>query len=165
MSTPRLTDIRPARPDDVPVILRLVRELAEYEKALDEVEMTPEQLAAALFPGEGAPATFAHVAEVDGEVVGTALWFLSFSTWTGTHGIWLEDLYVSPAHRGLGLGQELLRTLAGVCVERGYQRLEWWVLDWNAPSIGFYESIGALAQDEWTRFRLDGPALAAHASR
>jgi GNAT superfamily N-acetyltransferase len=163
-STP-LIDIRPALPDDVPVIVRLVRDLAEYEKALDEVEMTEEQLAAALFPDGRDPATFAHVAEVDGEVVGMAVWFLSFSTWTGSHGIWLEDLYVAPEHRGLGLGQELLRTLAGVCVERGYHRLEWWVLDWNAPSIGFYESIGAVAQDEWTRFRLDGDALVAHASR
>jgi GNAT superfamily N-acetyltransferase len=163
-STP-LVDIRPARPEDVPVVLRLVRELAEYEKALDEVEMTEAQLADALFPEEATPALFAHVAEVDGEVVGMAVWVLSFSTWTGTHGIWLEDLYVSPRHRGLGLGQELLRTLAGVCVERGYHRLEWWVLDWNTPSIGFYESIGAVAQDEWTRFRLDGPALKTHASR
>jgi len=163
-STP-LVDIRPARPEDVPVVLRLVRELAEYEKALDEVEMTEAQLADALFPEEATPALFAHVAEVDGAVVGMAVWVLSFSTWTGTHGIWLEDLYVSPRHRGLGLGQELLRTLAGVCVERGYHRLEWWVLDWNTPSIGFYESIGAVAQDEWTRFRLDGPALKTHASR
>jgi GNAT superfamily N-acetyltransferase len=155
--------VRPAVPGDVPVILRLIRELAEYERSLDEVETTEEQLAAALFPPDGHPAAFAHVAEVDGDVVGTAVWFLSFSTWTGTHGIWLEDLYVSPDHRGLGLGQELLRTLAAVCVERGYHRLEWWVLDWNAPSIGFYESIGAVAQDEWTRFRLDGAALTAHA--
>ena len=165
MTPTPLIDIRPALPDDVPVIVRLVRDLAEYEKALDEVEMTEEQLAAALFPDGRDPATFAHVAEVDGEVVGMAVWVLSFSTWTGTHGIWLEDLYVLPRHRGLGLGQELLRTLAGVCVERGYHRLEWWVLDWNTPSIGFYESIGAVAQDEWTRFRLDGPALKTHASR
>ena len=88
-----------------------------------------------------------------------AVWFLSFSTWTGTHGIWLEDLYVTPDQRGSGLGGELLATLAALCVERGYHRLEWWVLDWNTPSIGFYESIGAIAQDEWTRFRLDGAAL------
>ena len=91
--------------------------------------------------------------------MGCAIWFLSFSTWTGTHGIWLEDLYVTPAQRGSGLGQELLRPSRAICVERGYHRLEWWVLDWNAPSIGFYESIGAVAQDEWTRFRLDGGAL------
>ncbi|MFQ6171159.1 N-acetyltransferase family protein [Oryzobacter sp. R7] len=151
--------IRPAAPEDVPVVLRLVRELAEYEKALHEVDATEEQLREGLFPDGREPAAFAHVAEVDGEVVGCAIWFLSFSTWTGTHGIWLEDLYVTPAHRGSGLGQELLRTLAGLCVERGYHRLEWWVLDWNTPSIGFYESIGAVAQDEWTRFRLDGGAL------
>lgn len=148
----------------MPDVLRLVRELADYEKALDEVETTEEQLREALFPQGREPAVFAHVAEVAGEVVGCAVWFLSFSTWTGTHGIWLEDLYVTPAQRGSGLGQELLRTLAAVCVERGYSRLEWWVLDWNTPSIGFYESIGALAQDEWTRFRLDGPGLGALAS-
>lgn len=151
--------VRPVEPRDVPAVLRLVRELAEYEKALHEVEATREQLGAALFPDGRTPALFAHVAEVGGELAGVALWFLSFSTWTGTHGIWLEDLYVSPAHRGSGLGQELLRTLAAECVERGYARLEWWVLDWNTPSIGFYESIGAVAQDEWTRFRLDGAAL------
>ena len=157
--------IRPAVVEDVPVVLRLIRELAEYEKALDEVETSEEQLRKALFPGGGGDAAvFAHVAEVDGEVVGCALWFLSFSTWTGTHGIWLEDLYVTPAQRGSGLGQELLRTLADICVERGYHRLEWWVLDWNTPSIGFYESIGAVAQDEWTRFRLDGQALGALAT-
>jgi GNAT superfamily N-acetyltransferase len=151
--------VRAAVAADVPALLRLVHELAEYERALHEVAATPAQLREALFPQGREPAAFAHVAEVDGEVAGCAIWFLSFSTWTGTHGIWLEDLYVTPARRGSGLGQELLRTLAAVCVERGYSRLEWWVLDWNAPSIGFYESIGAVAQDEWTRFRLDGPAL------
>ena len=156
---PSSTRVRPAVPDDVPVILTLVRELAEYEKALHAVDANEEHLLAALFPDSGEPAVHAHVAEVAGEVVGVAIWFLSFSTWTGTHGIWLEDLYVTPAHRGSGLGQELLRTLGSLCAERGYSRLEWWVLDWNAPSIGFYESIGAVAQDEWTRFRLDGDAL------
>ncbi|MGL5867329.1 MAG: GNAT family N-acetyltransferase [Dermatophilaceae bacterium] len=151
--------VRPARPGDVPVILRLVRDLAEYERAAHEVRATEEQFAAALFPASGAPTTHAHVAEVGGEVVGMALWFPSFSTWTGTHGIWLEDLYVTPAQRGSGLGQELLRALAALCVERGWHRLEWWVLDWNAPSIAFYRSLGAVPQDEWTRFRLSGPAL------
>ena len=146
-------------------MVRLVRDLAEYEKALHEVDLTEEQLRAALFPTEAAPALFAHVAEHDGEVVGMAVWFLSYSTWTGTHGIWLEDLYVDPRHRGRGLGQELLRTLARVCVDRGYHRLEWWVLDWNAPSIGFYESIGARPEEEWTRYRLAGDALAARADR
>ncbi|MGL5816450.1 MAG: GNAT family N-acetyltransferase [Phycicoccus sp.] len=151
--------VRPATRGDVPVILRLVRELAEYERAAHEVRATEEQLTVALFPESGAPTTYAHVAEVSGEVIGMALWFPSFSTWTGTNGIWLEDLYVSPAHRGSGLGQELLRTLAAVCVERGWHRLEWWVLDWNAPSIAFYRSLGAEPQDEWTRFRLSGSAL------
>src|SRR6188768_1505021 len=162
---PPASRVRPATDGDVPVILRLVRELADYEKALHEVDASEEQLCEALFPGDRAPDAFAHVAEVDGEVVGCAVWFLSFSTWTGTHGIWLEDLYVTPEQRGSGLGQELLRTLAEICVERGYSRLEWWVLDWNAPSIGFYESIGAVAQDEWTRFRLDGGALDTMAAR
>ena len=97
--------------------------------------------------------------EVDGEVVGMAVWYLTFSTWTGVNGIWLEDLFVQPGQRGSGLGRELLATLARTCVERGYQRLEWWVLDWNEPSIGFYESLGARAQDEWTVFRMDGAAL------
>lgn len=161
---PASSRIRPAVADDVPVISRLVRELADYEQALHEVDASPEHLADALFPADREPAVFAHVAEVGGEVVGCAIWFLSFSTWTGTHGIWLEDLYVTPAQRGSGLGQELLRTLAATCVERGYHRLEWWVLDWNTPSIGFYESIGAVAQDEWTRFRLDGGALGALAA-
>ncbi len=159
------TAVRPATPADVPAMLRLVRDLAEYEKSLDEVDMSEGQLAGALFPDGRDPALFAHVAEVDGEVVGMALWFLSFSTWAGTHGIWLEDLYVDPHHRGSGLGQRLLRTLAQVCVDRGYHRLEWWVLDWNTPSIGFYESIGAGAQDEWTRFRLEGADLTALVAR
>ncbi|WP_392543547.1 GNAT family N-acetyltransferase [Oryzobacter telluris] len=153
--------IRPAAVEDVPVILRLIRELAEYEKALDEVDTTEEQLREALFPQGREAAVFAHVAEVEGEVVGCSVWFLSYSTWTGTHGIWLEDLYVTPAHRGSGLGQDLLKTLADICVTRGYHRLEWWVIDWNAPSIGFYESIGAVAQEEWIRYRLDGEALTA----
>ncbi len=164
MPTVPVTAVRPAVPSDVPVMVRLVRDLAEYEKALHEVDLTEEQLRAALFPTDAAPALFAHVAEHEGEVVGMAVWFLSYSTWTGTHGIWLEDLYVDPRHRGRGLGQELLRTLARVCVERGYHRLEWWVLDWNAPSIGFYRSIGARPEDEWTRFRLAGGALAAQAA-
>ena len=160
-----VTAVRPATPADVPAIVRMIRDLAHYEKLLHEVEATEEHVGAALFPEGGATTTFAHVAEADGEVVGMAVWFLSYSTWTGSHGVWLEDLYVAPEHRGLGLGQELLRTLAQVCVDRGYHRLEWWVLDWNTPSIGFYESIGARPQDEWTRFRLDGDALSSLAGR
>ncbi|MCW2720497.1 GNAT family N-acetyltransferase [Pseudonocardia sp.] len=151
--------IREVTPADVPAVVGLVRELAEYEKELASCHLTEEQLTAALFGP--AAALFGHVAEVDGQVVGCALWFLNFSTWRGVHGIYLEDLYVQPQHRGGGLGRALLARLAAVCVERGYARLEWSVLDWNAPSIGFYRSIGAASMDEWTTFRLDGDALAA----
>ncbi|MFE6482987.1 GNAT family N-acetyltransferase [Streptomyces sp. NPDC057757] len=150
--------IRPATPADVPVIHALVRELADYEKALVEVRATEEQLREALF-GER-PAAFAHVAEdVPGEVVGFALWFLNFSTWRGVHGIYLEDLYVRPPARGGGHGKELLAELARICVERGYERLEWSVLDWNRPSIEFYEALGARPQDEWTVYRLTDEPL------
>lgn len=150
--------VRPTRPDDVPAVVGLVRELADYERALSEVHLTEEQLRASLF-GDAA-ALFGHVAEDDdGTVVGVALWFLNFSTWRGTHGIYLEDLYVQPGHRGRGLGRELLRTLAAVCVERGYSRLEWSVLDWNTPSIEFYKAAGAVPMDEWTVFRLTDEAL------
>jgi len=149
--------VRPIRPDDVPAVVALVRELADYEKALHEARLTEEQLAGALF-GDS-PALFGHVAEHDRQVVGMALWFLNFSTWRGTHGIYLEDLYVSPAHRGTGLGRELLRTLAALCVERGYSRLEWSVLDWNTPSIEFYKAAGAVPMDGWTVFRLTDDAL------
>ena len=149
--------VRSIRPDDVPAVVGLVRELAEYERALHEVRLTEEQLTACLF-GDS-PALFGHVAEDDGLVVGVALWFLNFSTWRGTHGIYLEDLFVQPQHRGRGLGKELLRTLAAVCVERGYSRLEWSVLDWNTPSIDFYRAAGAVPMDDWTVFRLTDDAL------
>lgn len=152
--------IREATPADVPAILQLVHDLAAYEKEPDAVKATQAHFRAALFPESGTPTTFAHVAEVEGEVVGMAVWYLTFSTWTGVNGIWLEDLFVQPGHRGSGVGRELLATLARTCVDRDYQRLEWWVLDWNEPSIGFYESLGARAQDEWTVFRMDGNALA-----
>ncbi|MGY1726754.1 GNAT family N-acetyltransferase [Geodermatophilus sp. SYSU D01062] len=154
--------VRPIRPDDVPAVVGLVRELAEYEKAAHEVRLTEEQLYTALY-GDS-PALFGHVAEREGAVVGTALWFLNFSTWRGTHGIYLEDLYVQPRHRGSGLGRELLRTLAATCVERGYDRLEWSVLDWNEPSIAFYRAAGAVPMDEWTVFRLTDEALAGFAA-
>jgi GNAT superfamily N-acetyltransferase len=155
--------VRPIRPDDVPPVVGLVRELADYEKAAHEVRLTEEQLAASLF-GERA-ALYGHVAVTDddgvapGAVVGMALWFLNFSTWRGTHGIYLEDLYVQPQHRGSGLGKELLRTLAETCVQRGYDRLEWAVLDWNTPSVDFYKAQGAVPLDEWTVFRLTDDAL------
>lgn len=142
----------------------MVRELAEYEKAVDEARATEEQLREALF-GER-PAAFAHVAEdAGGVVVGFALWFLNFSTWRGVHGIYLEDLYVRPEARGGGHGKALLAELARICVVRGYERLEWAVLDWNRPSIDFYEALGARAQDEWTVYRLTDGALGALGSR
>ncbi|MEU5901413.1 MULTISPECIES: GNAT family N-acetyltransferase [Streptomyces] len=151
--------IRTATPADVPVIHTLVRDLAAYEKVPDEAKATEEQLHEALF-GER-PAAFAHIAEDDasGDVVGFALWFLNFSTWRGVHGIYLEDLYVRPEARGGGHGKALLTELARICVERGYERLEWSVLDWNEPSIDFYRSLGALPQDEWTVYRLTDGAL------
>jgi len=150
--------IRSATPDDVPTILELIRELADYERSLDEVEATEDGLRAALFAAR--PAVFAHVAELDGEVVGFALWFLNFSTWLGKHGIYLEDLYVTPATRGRGLGKALLAELAAICEREGYGRLEWWVLDWNEPAIGFYRSIGAEPMSAWTVQRLSGRPLA-----
>ncbi|MFI1938373.1 GNAT family N-acetyltransferase [Streptomyces purpureus] len=150
--------IRNATPDDVPVIHQMVRELAEYERALDEAKATQEQLREALF-GER-PAAFAHIAETDeGDVAGFSLWFLNFSTWRGVHGIYLEDLYVRPEKRGGGHGKALLTELARICVARGYERLEWSVLDWNTPSINFYKSLGAKPQDEWTVYRLTDEAL------
>ncbi len=155
--------VRPIRPDDVPAVVGLVRELADYERALSEVRLTDDQLHAALFGAS--PALFGHVAlGPGGEVAGVALWFLNFSTWRGTHGVYLEDLYVQPRHRGTGLGRELLRTLAAVCVERGYDRLEWSVLDWNEPSIAFYRAAGAVPLDEWTVFRLTDDALTSFAA-
>jgi GNAT superfamily N-acetyltransferase len=149
--------IRPARPADIPAIYQLVRDLASYENALAEVTGSEEQLRQALLAEP--PAVFAHVAEHDGQVSGFALWYLSFSTWTAGHGIYLEDLYVKPELRGLGLGRALLAELARICVARGYPRLEWAVLDWNAPSRGFYASLGAAEMSEWVINRLSGPAL------
>ena len=151
--------IRPAEAADIPAIHRLIRDLAEYEKALAEVSTTEEDLRRALLGDR--PAVFAHVAEAGGEVAGFALWFLSFSTWTGQHGIYLEDLYVRPDQRRSGLGRALLAELARICVTRGYARLEWSVLDWNTPARDFYASLGAAEMDEWTVNRLTGPALRA----
>jgi len=150
--------IRPARAADVPTIYQLIRDLADYEHALPEVTGTEDDLHRSLFGPK--PAVYAHVAEHEGQVGGFALWFLNYSTWVGQHGIYLEDLYVKPELRGLGLGRALLAELAALCVERGYGRLEWWVLDWNEPARGFYRSLGAVSMDEWTVFRLTGDALA-----
>ncbi|MFF1451828.1 GNAT family N-acetyltransferase [Streptomyces sp. NPDC058274] len=150
--------IRTATPADVPVIRSMIRELAEYEKVVHEARASEEQLREALFGDR--PAAFAHIAEEAGEPVGFALWFLNFSTWRGVHGIYLEDLYVRPQARGGGHGKALLTELAKICVERGYERLEWAVLNWNRPSIDFYEALGARPQDEWTVYRLTDDALA-----
>jgi GNAT superfamily N-acetyltransferase len=150
--------IRRATEADVEAIVGLVHDLATYERASDRVRLDAGHLRDALF-GER-PAVFAHVAEEDGEVVGMAVWFLNFSTWTGRHGIYLEDLFVKPELRGKGHGRDLLVTLARLAFEAGYGRVEWSVLDWNEPAIGFYRSLGAEPQDEWTTFRLAGDALA-----
>jgi GNAT superfamily N-acetyltransferase len=151
--------IREATPADVPALHAMVRELAEYERALEHAEATQQQLHEALFGPH--PAVFALIAETDteSEPVGFALWFRNFSTWTGTHGVYLEDLYIRPSFRSQGHGKELLSALAGICVERGYERFEWWVLDWNDPSIGFYKSLGAQPMEEWTVFRMSGAPL------
>jgi GNAT superfamily N-acetyltransferase len=151
--------IRPAVRADVPDILRLVHALADYEREPDAVEATKADLARALFPDEGSASTFCHVAEVEGDVVGIAVWFLTFSTWTGRNGIWLEDLFVLPEHRGAGLGKALLASLARICVERDLRRLEWTVLDWNTPAVEFYRSLGSAPLEEWTTQRLVGDEL------
>ena len=150
--------IRQITPDDVDVVVRLVHELAEYEKLPELCHLTPELLHTSLFADR--PSLFGHVAVADGVVVGYALWFLNYSTWEGVHGIYLEDLYVSPDQRGSGLGKALLLNLARIAAERGYARVEWSVLDWNTPSIDFYRSLGAISMDGWSTFRLSGPALA-----
>lgn len=154
--------IRRARPGDVSAITGLIHELAEYENASDSCTVHDDHIRTALF-GD-APSVFAHVAEIDGTVVGVALWFLNFSTWDGVNGIYLEDLFVQPSSRGTGLGTRLLAALARECVDNGYTRLTWSVLNWNAPSIGFYRSLGAVAQDEWTTFRLTDAPLASLAA-
>lgn len=149
--------IRAARESDVAHIHRLIVDLATYERAADQVRSTPDQLREALFGPQ--PAAYALVAEMAGEVIGFALYFRSFSTWEGVHGIYLEDLYVAPEHRGAGLGKALLSALAAIAVQRGYARLEWAVLNWNQPSIEFYRALGAVPLEEWTVYRLTGPAL------
>lgn len=151
--------IREASTSDVPDLIRLVRGLAAYEKEPDSATATPEQFHEALFPTAGDPTAYALVGVREGSVVAMAIWFRSFSTWTGQAGIWLEDLFVEPEQRGHGIGKALLRRLAAICVERGWTRLEWTVLDWNTPSIEFYRAHGADPLDEWTTFRVDGHAL------
>lgn len=155
--------VRPARPGDAALIFALVRELAEYEKLLGDVDATEDSLARALFGAE--PRVFCDIAEWQGEQCGFALWFMNFSSFRGRHGIYLEDLFVRPSHRGRGVGKALLVNLARRCVENGWSRFEWSVLDWNAPSIAFYKSLGAGILDEWKICRVTGDALTSLAAR
>ena len=151
--------VREAGPADASLIYGFVRALADYEKLLDEVEASEADLAGHLFCE--APRLFCDIAEVDGKPVGFAIWFYNYSTFKGRHGIYLEDLFVMPEARGLGAGKALLRALAKRCVAQGLARLEWAVLDWNAPSIAFYDSLGASAQTDWIVRRLTGGPLKA----
>ena len=156
--------IRPARPDDLDAILHLVHELAVYEREPDAVVATRADFEASLFGPH--PLVHCHVAEdAAGQVVGMALWFVTFSTWLGRHGLWLEDLFVLPGHRGAGHGKALVEALAAVCVKRGYGRLEWWVLDWNESAQGFYAALGASPQQDWTVWRVEGEGLQGLAGR
>lgn len=152
--------IRDAVPDDVPVILALVRELATYEREPDAVVATEESLGTALFGPSPRVHCLVACDDGGGEVVGFAVYFVNFSTWLGTHGIYLEDLFVRPVARGAGHGRALLTELARIAVRRGYGRVEWAVLDWNTPAQGFYAGLGAVPMDEWTVWRLTGDALA-----
>ncbi|HEX5377038.1 MAG TPA: GNAT family N-acetyltransferase [Phenylobacterium sp.] len=149
--------VRPATPADVGVIHNFIRALADYEKLLHEVEATEADTAKSLFGPN--PRLFCDIAEADGRPVGFAVWFYNYSTFTGRHGIYLEDLFVEPQARGLGAGKALLRALAQRCRDEGLTRLEWAVLDWNAPSIAFYDSLGATAKTDWITRRLSGEAL------
>lgn len=146
------------------MLLDLVAELAAYEKEPDAATGTAQDYLSALFPTDRDPAVSAFVAEVDEEVVGMAIWFVTFSTWTARHGAWLEDLFVRPEHRGSGIGRELMAEIARVCLDRGYPRMEWTVLDWNTPAIEVYHHLGAEPMSEWTTQRVTGTALAALAA-
>jgi len=161
--TDTLIAIRPATPDDVPLIRQLIVELAEYERMRDAAVATDAELREQLFGAQ--PAAEVLLGEVDGQPAGFALFFHNFSTFLGKRGLYLEDLFVRPQFRGAGLGKHLMATLARLAVQRGCGRFEWSVLDWNTPSIGFYRSIGAVGMDEWTVQRLQGDALHALAAR
>lgn len=153
--------IRDANPNDIDPIFKFIHKLAEYERAAHEAILSKSDLANSLF-GEN-PQVFCALSIIPdgaGEVItGFAIWHLNYSTWLAKHGLYVEDLFVDPGYRGLGHGKALLRYLAKICVDRGYPRLQWWVLDWNKPAIDFYESIGAKAMDEWTVFRVSGDSL------
>jgi GNAT superfamily N-acetyltransferase len=149
--------VRPAAPSDVPVILQLVRELAAYEREPDAVVATEASLTATLFGDD--PKVWSLIVEHDGVPAGFVLWFLNFSTWEGTHGIYIEDLYIREQYRGFGYGRTLLTALAQLCNEKSYARLEWAVLNWNTPAHAFYRRVGAEPMDEWSVWRLTGDAL------
>ena len=157
MTTSTAITIRAATPGDVATILRFIKELAEYEREPQEAIATPELMHEALFSAK--PACEAFIGEIGGTAEGFALFFHNFSTWKGRRGVYLEDLYVTPAARGRGLGKALLAAVAKVAVDRGCPRLEWNVLDWNEPALQFYRSLGAQAMSEWTIHRLTGEAL------
>ncbi len=149
--------IRSARPEDADEITRLIYELALYEKAPEEAKATSEDILATFFCAQ--PKVFCEIVEVEGAIAGCAIWFLNYSTWQGKHGIYLEDLFIRPQYRGNGYGKALLQHLAAICESNGYGRFQWWVLDWNSPAIEFYKSLGAVAMDEWTVYRVSGDAL------
>src|SRR4051794_31229444 len=150
--------IRRVRPGDEAVLTAMVHELAAFENAADECTVTESKMRTALFAEE--PTAYAHIAEVDGEPAACALWFKSFSTWDGVAGIYLEDLFVRPQFRRLGLARSLLAALAKECVDHDYTRLAWAVLNWNIPAISLYRAVGAQPQSEWTTYRVSGPELA-----
>ncbi len=149
--------IRPAKSEEVGEVLQLIQDLATYEKAPEQVEASKEDLLNTIFVKD--PRVFCDLVEVDGQIAGMAIWFLNYSTWQAKHGIYLEDLFIKPEYRGRGYGKALLKHLAKICDEKGYGRLQWWVLDWNSPAIEFYKSFGAEAMDEWTVYRTSGQAL------
>jgi GNAT superfamily N-acetyltransferase len=152
--------IRPVRPDDIDEVLEMVRELAEYEQAADQLIATAQMYQRIFFGAN--PAVFALVIEHPGpghQLVGFAIYFRNFSTWLGKYGLYLEDLYVRPQYRGHGYGKSLLAHLAKECLDNDYGRLEWWVLDWNAPALGFYRSLGAEPMTDWTVHRITGTDL------
>jgi GNAT superfamily N-acetyltransferase len=155
--------IRDSTPSDIDAIYDYIHALAEYEKAPNEAVLSKSDLSQSLF-GQS-PQVYCLLSVQDEQVTGIAIWHLNYSTWLGKHGIYLEDLFVDPKFRGQGHGKALLVRLAQIFVERGYPRFSWWVLDWNKPSIDFYESLGAKAMDEWTVFRVSGDALTKLASQ
>ena len=149
--------VREAKLDDTPIILKYIKDLAEFEKAPKEAVLTEDDLRRSFFIES--PQVYCLVSELDNVVTGIAIWHLNYSTWLGKHGIYLEDLYVDPKFRGQGHGKAFLIALAKICIERGYPSLQWCVLDWNKSAIDFYDSIGAKAMDEWTVFRVSGKEL------